>query len=95
MADRWAEIKSIFLVALKSGRDERNAFLDEACQGDESLRHEVEQLLTSHEGAGSFLELPAHAPSTILESALVAVAALSAGGRRAVVRGADQAGVGS
>ncbi len=66
MADRWAEIKSIFLAALERRREERNAFLDEACLGDESLRREVEQLLTSHEAARSFIESPAVAtPSAI------------------------------
>lgn len=34
-------------------------FLDEACGGDESLRQQVEVLLTAHEEAGSFIERPA------------------------------------
>ena len=37
----------------------RAAFLDEACAGDESLRKQVEALLTAHEEAGSFIESPA------------------------------------
>jgi hypothetical protein len=37
---------------------EREAFLAEACGGDESLRHEVASLVAQAESGGSFLELP-------------------------------------
>ena len=36
----------------------RNAYLDEACQGNEKLRAEVDDLLSSDEQAGSFLAVP-------------------------------------
>jgi serine/threonine protein kinase/tetratricopeptide (TPR) repeat protein len=36
--------------------DERSAFLDRACGGNESLRQEVDALLAAHERAGSFME---------------------------------------
>src|SRR6478736_5992273 len=37
----------------------RAAYLDAACQGDPTLRRQVEALLRSNEGAGSFLMRPA------------------------------------
>jgi hypothetical protein len=50
----------IFLAALEiSEPSARSAFLDAASGGDLSLRARVEGLLRSHEGAGSFLRLPA------------------------------------
>src|SRR5581483_5094308 len=44
------------------GADARRAHLAAACDGDEELRREVEQLLRHHEAAGAFLERPAGAP---------------------------------
>src|SRR6185312_10197857 len=39
--------------------EERAAFLDEACHGDEGLCREVESLLASYERAENFIESPA------------------------------------
>ena len=51
--------EEIFSIALnKDPVHERQAFLDEACAGDTSLRAEVESLLKAHENAGSFLVEP-------------------------------------
>ncbi len=41
--------KSLFNDALELERDERGAFLEEACQGDRGLRERVERLLNVHE----------------------------------------------
>ena len=49
---------AIFTQALKVPRSERDAFLDEACGGDENLRNKVEALLKAHHRLGSFLEKP-------------------------------------
>jgi serine/threonine protein kinase/tetratricopeptide (TPR) repeat protein len=50
---------SIFLEALKkSAPNERAAFLDQACGGNEALRHSVELLLKAHDKAGGFLAPP-------------------------------------
>src|SRR5438445_721338 len=47
---------TIFAGALgKKTPQERAAYLDAACGGDEELRRRVEALLASDEGAGSFL----------------------------------------
>jgi eukaryotic-like serine/threonine-protein kinase len=48
----------LFEQALEVSQAERKAFLDRACNGEESLRSEVESLLANHEQAESFLEEP-------------------------------------
>jgi eukaryotic-like serine/threonine-protein kinase len=58
-ADRWHEIERLFHAALELKSGERAAFLETACDGDDSLRTEVESLLESSERAGSFMESPA------------------------------------
>ena len=59
MRPEFKQVKSIFLAAVeKADPDEREAFLREACGGDDALRRQVENLLRRHEDAGSFLERP-------------------------------------
>jgi eukaryotic-like serine/threonine-protein kinase len=58
-AERWKQVNDLFQSAVERAPDERAAFLDEACQGDEPLRREVGSLLTSSERAENFIELPA------------------------------------
>jgi serine/threonine-protein kinase len=48
----------IFTEALRLPVEERAAFLDQACAGDEKLRREVEALLNAHGRVGNFLEKP-------------------------------------
>lgn len=51
--------RDIFLAALdRESPTDRTTYLDEACAGDPALRRQVEALLLSHEGAGSFLGTP-------------------------------------
>ena len=57
--ERWQQVKELFESALERAPDERSAFLDHACDGDESLRSEVESLLASYEEGESFMERPA------------------------------------
>src|SRR6478609_9086922 len=45
---------------------EREAYLDEACAGDNHLRGELEKLVSDHFRAGSFLEQPAIKVQTVL-----------------------------
>src|SRR5205809_1546954 len=59
-AERWKQVNDLFQSAVKRAPDERAAFLDKACQGDEPLRREVGSLLTSHERSENFIELPAY-----------------------------------
>src|SRR5215213_8044007 len=57
--DRWQQITSIFQAALDWPADERAEFVSERCGGDEELRREVQDMLSSHEQASGFIEEPA------------------------------------
>jgi serine/threonine protein kinase/Tol biopolymer transport system component len=59
-AQNWQQIKELFHSALERPSGERDAFLDEACRGDVSLRSEVESLIAAHEKEGSFIDAPAY-----------------------------------
>jgi len=59
MIERWEQIDRLFHSALERDAGERSAFLAQACEGDESLRQEVESLVVSHEESESFIETPA------------------------------------
>jgi serine/threonine protein kinase/tetratricopeptide (TPR) repeat protein/TolB-like protein len=50
---RWQQIKELFSLALEHEPGQRNTFLQEACDGDEALRKEVESLLASAGGDGA------------------------------------------
>lgn len=52
-------MKEVFETALERAPKERLAFLDQACDGDESLRTELQSLLASYEQGQSFMESPA------------------------------------
>jgi hypothetical protein len=56
---RLHEVESLYRAALKRERGQREAFLAEACSGDDELRREVESLLAYDERAERFLEIPA------------------------------------
>src|SRR5262245_54777186 len=51
--------REIFTAALHKPPEERAAFLDEACDGNTSLRLRVEALLHEQAQLGSYLEAPA------------------------------------
>ena len=57
--EKWQHIKELFESALERDAEDRTAFLDHACDGDELLRREVESLLASYEEGASFMEKPA------------------------------------
>jgi len=57
--ERWQQIDQLFHSALECDAEQRDAFLREACKGDESLRREVVSLLGSHEEANSFIRTAA------------------------------------
>lgn len=65
--ERYQQIDKVFQAAIERDPTEREAFLDEACKGDHSLRLEVEALIDSSEKAGSFIESPvfAQAPDLV------------------------------
>ena len=57
--ERWQQIDQLFHLALDKTRDERALFLAEVCAGDEVLRNDIEELISSHEQADDFIESPA------------------------------------
>jgi predicted Ser/Thr protein kinase len=57
--ERWEQVDRLFHAAIEAGPDGREAFLADACEGDEILRREVESLLSSHAWDDSFFETPA------------------------------------
>lgn len=58
MDSRWQKIEAIFQQAADADRNQRDALLERACAGDNSLRAEVESLLAEHEKSRSFMEAP-------------------------------------
>jgi serine/threonine protein kinase/Flp pilus assembly protein TadD len=57
--ENWHQVKEIFYAALPLAPDKRIEFLDGSCKGDDTLRREVESMLSSSDAAGSFMRLPA------------------------------------
>ena len=49
--ERYQRIKQIFDAALERDPTQRLAFLEQACTGDTTLRHEVDSLLALHESS--------------------------------------------
>src|SRR5438045_7777383 len=58
-AQRWQQVNDLFHSAVERTPEERAAFVDEACRGDESLCREVKSLLASHQRTENFIESPA------------------------------------
>ena len=61
----WRKVEDLFHAALERAPEARPSFLDSACEGDASLRRQVEFLLSKEERAGSFLEVPALEDMTV------------------------------
>ena len=55
-SERWQQVESLFQSALARAPEERTALLDNACNGDEALRQEVESLLASLDKTDDFIE---------------------------------------
>ena len=57
--ERWQQIKGVLDQALELNPAERSAFLNQACDGDQSLRQEVESFLAGDsDGTEGFLQKP-------------------------------------
>src|SRR5512132_1198663 len=56
----WENLKEIFHAALALAPQERAAYLDQAANGDASLRKAIESLLKSHEETNNFVDVPAY-----------------------------------
>jgi serine/threonine protein kinase/WD40 repeat protein len=57
--ERYRQIGEIYHAVLEVDREDRRAFLDRSCAGDDVLRREVESLIASHEQASDFIATPA------------------------------------
>ena len=57
--ERWQQIDQLLEAALEKESNQRAAFLDQACAGDQALRQEVETLLAAHDQVEGFIEGPA------------------------------------
>src|SRR5262245_7170260 len=53
---RWSQVETLYHAALEHEPGAREAFLAQACAGDEELRHEVEELLHYDGAAESFIQ---------------------------------------
>jgi tetratricopeptide (TPR) repeat protein len=69
-AERWQQVKAIFQAALDLPPDERRAYVQTACAGDEELRREIDSLLVSEEDSDGFLTTEAsnYVPGAMLDS---------------------------
>ncbi|HTD43000.1 MAG TPA: protein kinase [Bryobacteraceae bacterium] len=54
--ERWREIERLYHDALEKNAGQRPGFLDQACNGDQILREEVESLLAQSDEGDGFLE---------------------------------------
>jgi eukaryotic-like serine/threonine-protein kinase len=57
--ERWRQINDLFESAAERAPEERAAFLEGACHGDQGLRREVESLIACDERSEDFIESPA------------------------------------
>jgi len=58
-SERWQSWTDVFNLAVEQPPDERAAFLERSCDGDEALRRKVELLVKYHDTAGDFIKSPA------------------------------------
>ncbi len=58
MADSWERVKQLFHEAAARPAAERGTYLDDACNGDDDVRTEVEALLESHDSVGELMASP-------------------------------------
>src|SRR5262245_7004629 len=73
MPAHWnPQANSIFLQALEQPPAEREAFVRQACGTDASLQEQVQSLLSASEQAGGFLESPATAVLSAVDTARAA-----------------------
>ena len=57
--ERLERADAIFQAALDLRREQRSAYLHEACGGDDELRREIESLLSSYDRSADYMERPA------------------------------------
>jgi len=90
MPEKWDQVKELFALALERDPEERSSFLRQACAGDDSLRTEIESLLSSFDSAATFLE---DCPTTELLSAHLSAMAGKRIGAYRIIREIGQGGM--
>ena len=94
--ERWQQVKELFRSALEQKTEERAAFLERACAGDDGLRHEVESLLASFDESDSIIESPvAEAAAELLSGRRVRIPGRSATGHYEIVALLGEGGMGA
>jgi hypothetical protein len=58
-AERWRQVDRLYHLALEREPGDRAAFLAQACQGDEELRRDLDELLAQDSSIDNILERPA------------------------------------
>src|SRR5437764_12181009 len=58
-SEQWKQLDKLLHAVLERSPEERDAFLRQACAGDERLEREARSLLTLEQQAKGFLETPA------------------------------------
>jgi hypothetical protein len=86
--ERWNQIERLFLQAVEMPSQERERFLSEVCQGDETLRQELNSLLACDVPEtplvkGSFLP-PTSGPSSSVSNTVIDMAGRRIGPYRLV-----------
>src|SRR5712672_1009792 len=56
---RWQKVEELFHAALELDPGERETFLNDACNGDSELRHEVQTLVAAVNQKSEFMNQPA------------------------------------
>jgi serine/threonine protein kinase len=59
--ERWQQIEEVLQAALDRAPEQRFAYLQEVCAGDDSLQTEASSLVSAYETAADFIEEPAMA----------------------------------
>lgn len=59
--ERWQKLNGIFHAAVECEPGQRDAFIAEACDGDEELEQELKSMIAHLGQANSFIEQPAYA----------------------------------
>jgi serine/threonine protein kinase len=58
-AERWRQVEQLYHAALEQKENERGAYLERSCAGDQALRIEVESLIAYSQQTGRLLDKPA------------------------------------
>src|SRR5689334_8574275 len=66
-AEKWQQVKNIFLDVLETEEAAREDFLSKACGGDAEIKKAVEKLLAAHFESEDFIENPAAAVADVLK----------------------------